>query len=73
MKRKLTHDWHEVWAMWNEVDFQDAMLKNCALDVGFNGSIRDKEDFRKTLWLLENKYKQNLKLIKSILECIDKD
>jgi hypothetical protein len=72
-KTKITNDWHKVWEMWNQVDMQDAMLKNCACDVGFNGNKKDKEQFRKTLWLLKTKYEQNIKLIDSILSCIDKN
>lgn len=71
MKRKVINGWQKVWEMWNEIDNQDALLKSCAIDVGYNGNKTDKEQLRKILWLLEAKYKQNTKLIQGIIASID--
>lgn len=64
---------NKVYDLYCQIEKQNELLKWYAVNIGFNGTDSDKKNFRKILWLLEEKYKANLKLITEIIEVIDNE
>lgn len=58
-----------IWDMWNELDLQDAKIKNVALAHYYGSTDKQKADTKRMLQLLQEKYLANLKLLDGVVEC----